>query len=86
MGAGDTLSDVDDDELESMLLNEEEEWHEQHDEALREIEEKKRRNLKLGKVPKRRKRKRKDHSADNAADAALNFIREKNMSKKINLK
>lgn len=89
-----TLSDVDDAELENLLLTDGEVaektklWHEMNDGYLKEMEQKRILAEKMGKVPrkKRKKRKRADYSADNAHDAALNVIRDKNISNKINLK
>jgi hypothetical protein len=59
-----------------------------NDDYLKEMKEKRLLAEKMGKIPrkKRKKRKRADYSADNAHDAALNVVREKNISNKINLK
>eukprot|EP00466_Bigelowiella_natans_P020099 jgi/Bigna1/129195/aug1.8_g3903 len=86
------FGDVDDDELETLLLNEEETkqkakiWHEQNDGHLREIEEKRELAKKLGKVPRKKRKKRKRTDFSSPYDAALSAVQDKNIAQKINLK
>eukprot|EP00468_Gymnochlora_sp_CCMP2014_P002711 CAMPEP_0167747626 /NCGR_PEP_ID=MMETSP0110_2-20121227/4388_1 /TAXON_ID=629695 /ORGANISM="Gymnochlora sp., Strain CCMP2014" /LENGTH=470 /DNA_ID=CAMNT_0007632553 /DNA_START=55 /DNA_END=1467 /DNA_ORIENTATION=+ len=87
-----SLSDVDDDEINDLILNDEEsaekkkQWHQENDEYLRQLEDKRELAKKKGGTSsQKKKRKRIDYSADNAKDAVLKLIHGKKMSKKINL-